>query len=129
MEDENLIKLCHETFIKDTYSWVLFTNGTVVFLDSSAVNLENDATELLKRWGPVHGGGPGGDFSIINMENHLGWIVTCHHNDILTLVRPNELENKSPEHVEVGLFGRGKRDKDAKELSVLAIEDKRENMK
>ena len=109
----------------DTKSWVLFENGTVVVLMEPMDNLKSQAVDLLKEWGPVHAGGPAGDFSVISLSNYPGWIVTCQHNDILTYVAPSELKENKPSDVTVGLYGRNKRDLDARDLKVIHIEDNR----
>lgn len=41
--------------------------------------------------GPVHAGSSFGDFSTIELPDGKGWVVTCHHNDILTFVGPDEM--------------------------------------
>jgi hypothetical protein len=109
----------------DTKSWVLFENGTVVVLMAPEDNLKSQALDLLKEWGPVHVGSPTGDFSVIPLSNHSGWIVTCHHNDILTYVAPSEIKEDKPSDVMVGLHGRSKRGWDAHDLKVIHIEDNR----
>jgi hypothetical protein len=75
----------------------------------------------MREWGPVHAGSPAGDFSVIKLEGHPGWVVTCHHPEVLTYVAPDEL-NADPSEVEVGLFGRGKREADATDLIVVHVE-------
>ena len=62
-------------------------------------------------------GSPAGDFSVITLDKHPGWVVTSHHPDILNYVRPDEVDEGSSD-VAIGLLGRSKRDRDAKELSV-----------
>lgn len=57
-------------------------------------------------------------------DNWHGWVVTCHHNDILTLVGPDEV-GRDAEDLAVGLLGRSKRGQDAEGLRVLHVEDKR----
>ena len=72
-------------------SWVLFENGTCVILMEPEADLAAQATALLREWGPVHAGSSFGDFSTIKLEDGRGWVVTCHHNDILTYVGPDEV--------------------------------------
>ena len=110
--------------VGDDKSWVLFANGTCVVLMEPEDDLESQAIELMKEWGPVHAGSPAGDFNTVTLPDNLGWVATCHHNDILTLVLRDELEGE-PEDVMVGLYGRSKRDQDAHDLQVIHIEDKR----
>jgi hypothetical protein len=111
----------------ETKSWVLFENGTVVVLGKPEDDLQSQAVDLMKEWGPVHSGGPAGDFSVINLKNDPGWIVTSHHNDILTYVGPLEIQEETPSDITVGLNGRGKRDLDARDLKVIHIEDNRKS--
>ena len=110
----------------DTKSWVLFENGTAVILMEPKGDLQAQATELMKEWGPVHAGGPAGDFAVVDLRDYPGWVVTCHHNDILTYVGPSELEEEEPQEVTIGLHGRSKRDLDASTSSVIHVVDNRE---
>ena len=82
------------------------------------------AIELLKEWCPVHTGSSAGDFTTITLENEAEWVVTCHHNDILTYVGPAEAGD-DPSDLSVGLLGRSKREQDAESLVVIHVEDKR----
>jgi hypothetical protein len=106
-------------------SWVLFRNGTAVILISPVDDLRAQAVNLMKEWGPVHAGCPAGDFSTVKVTDYPGWVVTCHHNDILTYVDPSEVVNGSSTDITIGLRGRSKRDVDAKELNVIHVEDNR----
>src|SRR5262249_42400840 len=82
------------------------------------------ATALLREFGPVNAGSSFGDFTTITLDNDRGWVVACHHNDILTFVSPDEV-GPDAEDLVVGLLGRSKRGQDAEELRVLHVEDKR----
>lgn len=106
-------------------SWVVFAQGTCVVLANPepAADLTAAATALLREYGPVHVGSPAGDFDVVTLDPGPGWAVTCHHPDILTYVAPDEVPDG--EDLVVGLHGRGKRDQDARELSVLHVEDAR----
>ncbi|GAA1657283.1 hypothetical protein GCM10009733_063700 [Nonomuraea maheshkhaliensis] len=104
-------------------SWVLFAHGTCVILMEPAADLQQQATSLLREYGPVRPGTPAGDFNITDLDDAPGWVVTGHHPDILTYVDPSELENH--DDFTVGLFGRGKRDRDGHDLAVIHVEDKR----
>jgi len=105
-------------------SWVLFENGTCVILMEPEADLAAQATALLREYGPVRVGSSFGDFSTITLEDGHGWVVTCHHNDILTFVGPDEA-SPDAQDVVVGLLGRSKRGQDAEQLRVLHVEDKR----
>jgi hypothetical protein len=106
-------------------SWVLFRNGTCVILRLPEGDLAALATELMKEWGPVYVGTPAADFNVIDLAPAPGWIVTCHHQDILTYVSHEEMMGAAPNDLMVGLLGRLKRDRDAQELEIIHIEDKR----
>lgn len=106
-------------------SWVLFENGTCVVLMEPAADLATQATDLLREYGPVHVGSSFGDFSTIELDEGRGWVVTCHHNDILTFVAPGEVTPDRASDVLVGLLGRSKRGQDAEELKVIHVEDRR----
>jgi hypothetical protein len=104
-------------------SWVLFKHGTCVILKEPEPNIRQQAVALLREWGPVHAGSPAGDFSTLTLKDDLGWVVTCHHDDILTYVAPNELSADQSDDIAIGLFGRSKRDRDATELEIIHVED------
>ena len=123
MNDE-LVQLWRSIIISDDKSWVLFENGTCVILMEPKDDLASQATELLKEWGPVHAGSSAGDFSPITLDNEVGWVVTSHHNDVLTYVAFDEVGD-DPSDLSVGLLGRSKRGQDADSLSVIHVEDKR----
>jgi hypothetical protein len=105
-------------------SWVLFAHGTCVILMEPKGDLSAQATELMKEYGPVCVGTSSGDFSVIDLVKDQGWAVSCHHNDILTLVLPREMARGAPE-IAIGMYGRSKREQDASELRVIHVEDKR----
>jgi hypothetical protein len=106
-------------------SWVLFENATCVILVEPGDDLAAQAVALMKEWGPVHPGSPAGDFGVIELPDALGWIVTGHHDDILTLVRFDEVSSGDVNDLVVGLLGRSKRDLDSAELRVFHVEDRR----
>lgn len=116
------------TVVTSSASWVLFENGTVVFLPSAQPDsdLSLAAQDILREHGPVHIGSPSGDFDPIELENNLGWIVSFDHPDILTLVAPDEIEADASE-IQVGLLGRSKRGEDAQTPHVVHVEDRRTN--
>ncbi|WP_329595010.1 hypothetical protein OG298_39905 [Streptomyces sp. NBC_01005] len=104
-------------------SWVLFEHGTCVVLTAPEGELAEQATALLKKFGPVHAGSSAGDFGVIDPQDTEGWVVTGHHNDVLTYVGPDESQDQS--EIAVGLSGRSKRHRDGTELHVVHVEDKR----
>lgn len=85
--------------------------------------LAEQAAGILTEFGPAHAGSSAGDFGVIDLEDADGWIVTGHHNDVLTYVGPDEPQDRS--EIAVGLFERSKRHRDGTELHVVRVEDKR----
>jgi len=124
MTDEELIEAWRAIINGPEKSWVLFENGTCVILTDPQGDLAAQATALLAEWGPVRIGSSFADFAVIELEDGRGWAVTCHHNDILTLVTPDEIKEGASD-VAIGLLGRAKRNRDAEELRVLHVEDRR----
>jgi hypothetical protein len=108
-------------------SFIVFERGTVVVVVGAEpdVDLAARAVALLSEWGPVHVGTPAGDFNVITLPDGLGWAVTCHHPDIITLVALGEAPGGALDLL-VGLLGRSKRAEDAERLSVVHVEDARE---
>jgi hypothetical protein len=98
----------------DEKSWVLFAHGTCVILMEPAADPAAQAVAILRKWGPVHAGSPAGDFSVIELSEHPGWVVTGHHPDVLTYVGPDEVDGDGTD-LTVGVLGRSKRDRDAAE--------------
>lgn len=108
-------------------SWVLFEQGTCVILIKPEEDLAEQAKILLKKWGKIFPGTSSADFQVIQLDNDLGWIVTCHHPDILNHVElETEVHQENAENnLIIGMIGRSCRDQDAQELQVIHIEDKR----
>ena len=122
--NNDLVNKWRQIIIGDDKSWVLFENGTCVILMEPEDDLAAQAITLMKEWGPVHAGCSAGDFSTITLDNETGWVVTSHHNDILTYVCTEEAGD-DPSDLSVGLLGRSKRGQDADSLIVIHVEDKR----
>ncbi len=120
---DDLVQIWRSIIVGDNKSWALFEHGTcVIFSDANANgDVAKQAIALLTEWGPVQVGTPSADFDIIELAERPGWVVTCHHPDILTYVDPSEM-GPNPQEIMVGLIGRGKRDEDAQELKVVHIE-------
>ena len=99
-------------------AWVLFANGTLVVFTKPVADMKSEALEILREWGPVHAGSPAGDFSVRKLRGTPGWVVTSHHPDVTTYVAPDEVAEPTTD-LKIGLHGRGKRARDAKELVVV----------
>ena len=119
----DLVATWRRIIIGSGKSWVLFANGTCVILMEPAEDLAAQAVDLLRQYGPVQVGTPSADFTVITLTDAPGWVVTGHHNDVLTYVGPDEVSE--PHDIAVGITGRGKRDLDGRELVVLHVEDQR----
>lgn len=119
----DLIQTWRSIITEEDKSWVLFENGTCIIM-MSPENIQKKAIELMNEWGAVHAGSSAGDFSTIELKANSGWVVTCHHNDILTYVDPEEISSDLPDYV-IGLLGRSKREEDAKTLNVIHVETKK----
>ncbi|MFD8910176.1 hypothetical protein [Streptomyces sp. NPDC059575] len=124
MESDILIDAWKRLLTDPGKPWVLFEHGTCVVLTAPGEDLAAQATEILGVFGPVHAGGPAGDFRVIEVEGVEGWVVTGHHPDVLTYVAPDEPGGQ--DHLSVGLCGRAKRHQDGTEPHVVHVEDRRE---
>jgi hypothetical protein len=112
-----------ETILAESSSdWVLFENDTCVRFDAGSPGVAERARTLLKEFGLVVPGSQLADFSSYKLTNFPGWIVTCHHPDIITYVSCAELTPETGSGaLRVGLIGRGKRNRDAHELHVVHV--------
>ncbi|MEU4119049.1 hypothetical protein AB0F71_31710 [Kitasatospora sp. NPDC028055] len=123
MNTEILVDVWKRLLTDPRKSWVLFEHGTCVVLTVPDGDLAEQATKILGEFGPVHAGSAAGDFGVINVKDADGWVVTGHHQDVLTYVGPGEPSGQ--EDFAVGLCGRSKRHQDGTELHVVHVEDKR----
>ena len=103
--------------------WVLFENDTYIIFDdiSTIENVKEEALQLMKEFGPVSAGGPAGDFNVIHLTLTEGWLVSGHGYGMYTYVHPSELDNESPNDLEIGLYGRSKRDSDGQNPQIIHI--------
>ncbi|WP_228406885.1 hypothetical protein [Chryseobacterium sp. MYb7] len=103
--------------------WVLFENGTYIIFDdiSTIEDVKEEAIKLMKEFEPVSAGGPAGDFSVIHLNLTDGWLVSGHGYGMYTYVHPSELDNESPNDLEIGLYGRSKRDSDGQNPEIIHI--------
>ena len=101
--------------------WVLFKNGTYIIFDNADTikNVNAEAIKQMKEFGPVFAGGPAGDFNTIHLNQTDGWLVSGHGYGMYTYVSPTEIENKTPNDIEIGLFGRSKRDLDGQKPEII----------
>ncbi|WP_262062521.1 hypothetical protein [Streptomyces sp. STR69] len=101
--------------------WVLFEHGTCVLLEEPDGDPAEQATGILREFGPVQVATSAGDFRVLELKNSEGWLVTSHHRDVVTFVATDEPDD--PSHLAVGIHGRSKRDQDGTELHVVHVED------
>ena len=122
-EHELLIETWRRIIVGEGKSWVLFRHGTCVVLTDPEGDLEAQATALMKEWGPVVIATPSADFNVVELRDEPGWVVTCHHPDILNYIGPDEFAGRAtPDDMIIGLLGRSKRGQDAEELEVVHTE-------
>ena len=126
-EEEELVAAWRKLISDDKRSWVLFENGTCVALPDAEPgdDLVARAKALMREWGPVVAGTPAGDFNVLPISDLPGWVVTCHHPDILVYLSPDEMVTEDTPEMMIGLIGRSRRDLDAAELTVVHVEDRR----
>ncbi|WP_228452184.1 hypothetical protein [Chryseobacterium sp. c4a] len=103
--------------------WVLFKNDTYIIFDDITIveNVQEEAIRLMKEFGPILAGGPAGDFNVIHLNSTEGWLVSGHGYGMYTYVHPSELDNEIPNDLEIGLFGRSKRNSDGKNPEIVHI--------
>ena len=118
------IAMARQVFRPSLRPWVLFRHGTVVGPIPAGEEPAAHATELMRKWGPVRPGSPAGDIRVLRPKDGQwdGWVILSHHPMIATLITLAEKPNAAELDVVVGLFGRGKRDLDARELDVVHVE-------
>lgn len=126
MQEYNLLDHVRLAINPKFQDWVLFENGTYVIFDKADTiqNIAQEAMKMMKEYGPVYGGGPAGDFSVTYLNQTEGWVVSGHGYGMYTYVHPSELENPSPREVDIGLYGRSKRDLDGQNPKIVHISGK-----
>lgn len=125
MDVEPIIEDWRRILASEHEAWVIFRNGTCVVVKQPDDDLAGQAVSILKEWGPVQAGTPSGDFAVRHLGEDRGWVVACHHPDILTYVSLDEVMLPETPEMIVGLLGRSKRQADAEALEILHIEDQR----
>ena len=123
---EPIIEDWRRILAEEPKSWVLFKNGTCVTVMPPDDDLAGHAVSILKQWGPVRAGSPSGDFTVRRLTDGGGWVVMCHHPDILTYISLDEVMLPETPEMIIGLLGRSKRHADSEALEILHVEDRRE---
>ena len=118
---DQLIAAWRRINLDDGPPWVLFEHGTCVRLAQPEADVFLQARKLLREWGPVYPGSAFADFDVMRAAEVPGWLVTCHHPDIITFVADFDLalspgQNGESADLAIGLLGRSLRDRDAKTL-------------
>lgn len=122
VSSEKLIENVKKAINPKYKNWVLFSHGTYIIIeDSTIVDKKKYALEQIKEFGPVFTGSPAGDFSITKLNLADGWCVSGHGYGMYTYVHPSELENNNPNDIEIGIYGRKKRDMDSKDEIIIYI--------
>ena len=103
--------------------WVLFENGTYIIFDNADTipDLEMEAVHLMEEYGPYTTGGPSGDFGVSALNLTKGWLVSGHCYGMYTYVHPDEIDSKDPSEVDIGVFGRHKRQLDGNKPVVIHV--------
>ena len=117
---ESYINAWESVFFGENKQWVLFKNGTVVFITPPVEAPKETAIELLKDQGIIGPGSAFGDFGVNQLDNN-DYLVTSHHPDILNYVFKSQVKEPGPHNINVGLLGRSNRGKDAEGLVVLHV--------
>jgi ribA/ribD-fused uncharacterized protein len=117
-----LVEIWRRIIVGSGKAWALFEHGTCVIFREPRPAVAKAALELLREWRPVHAGSSAGDFSVIDLAEEPGWVVTGHHPDILSYVCASEMGEDANE-LAVGLVGRSQRDRDATDLNVIYVEN------
>lgn len=120
-EVAELIDAWRRIIVGDGKGWVVFEHGTSVIFTDPSGDLRERACAILREWGPVHAGSSSGDFSVIELRDAPGWVVTSHHRDVFTYISPADMGDQASD-LEVGLVGRSRRNLDAESLHVIHVE-------
>ena len=115
--------------ISNDFPFVIYSNHTCVLLNNDSKGISKDeilskANEIMLKYGPVDVATPSGDFGMIrqNNNNYNGYLITCNCSDMLTFVSHRyEMQSQSGDQmdIDVCLYGRKKRDLDAKALTPI----------
>lgn len=104
--------------------WVLFEHDTCVFVENTGGDLATTAKDILQKRGLAHGGSDSGDFSVMELKFHAGWVVSFNDPNILTYVGMQDVTSDNPSQVGVGVIGRAKYNADVTGLRVVYAKDR-----
>lgn len=105
--------------------WVLFKNGTYVIFDDASMiaDIREEASAEMKEFGPIQIGAAGGDFGVTYLDKTKGWVVSGHGYGMYTYVHPSEIDSIEPTDLEIGMFGRAKRDLDGQNPEIVHVNE------
>lgn len=121
---EKLNRIWREILVEEVRTWVVFKNGTIVVCRNQDKEPREYAIDLMKTMSVVAPACSHGDFTVFPLDDVLGWVVNCHHPDILNYVSPEELEDSDSGDMMIGLHGRDMRGEDAKTLDIIHVEQR-----
>ena len=116
------------------HPWVIFQFGTCVILRNPQDDLEQQAIDMMGQWAIPVAGTPSNKYSLsfLTSQGIPGCIIGFHHPDIMTYVAPAEAPGCSRNYddyegvrINVGSFGKKKRQWDCETLKIIHVEDKR----
>ena len=124
MNSDKLIEHVTKAINPKYKTWVLFSHGTYIIIeDSTITDKKKYALEQIQEFGPVLAGGPAGDITTQKLNLDEGWSVGGHGYGMYTYVNPSELDIENPKDIDVGLFGRDKRDMDSKAQVIVHVSE------
>lgn len=124
MTSEKLIDNVKKAINPKFKDWVLFSNGTYLIIEDSTISDKKKfALDQITEFGPVSSGNPAGDISISKLNLVRGWSVGGHGYGMYTYVDASEMLDENPSDIDVGLYGRSKRDKDSKEMTIIFVHE------
>jgi hypothetical protein len=104
-------------------NWVLFSGGTFVVLKDVGITADigRIAIELIRKHGEAEPGTSSADFMVTPLLYTDGWIVRGDADDIYVYVHPSEIATESPSDLQIGLYARNIRQKDADNPVVIHV--------
>lgn len=108
--------------IRPEQSWVLFSHGTCVLLETGQKDLATAASAFLGEWGVVEAGSERADFNCFDSPVGRGWLVTFYREEMLTYVDPADVAAGHDEEIQVGMAALWQRDQDAAERQVIHVQ-------
>jgi hypothetical protein len=105
--------------LPENQTWVVFSKGTFITFGALKEGIEQEALHYIRQKGRVIPGTPLADFNVESLPKNAGWIIHFYLEEMKTVVLHTEVEENERAAVQVGLYGRYKRDLDAKEPKII----------